>query len=146
MSRNRAAFLLGFAACLHIQLQPALAQDAADARIEEMIARQKAMFGVPSRRPRCAEGAPGEIVVCAQDQSRFRAAPTSEVEPKSKQALDNGELHAPDFSGGSCRGEPGCIVGGWAPPPIYIIDLEAIPEPPPGSDADLIAKGLKRAR
>jgi hypothetical protein len=124
---------------------PAIAQEQADPAIDAMIARQKAVFGIPARRPRCAAGNPGEIVVCAQDQSRFRAAPTSELDPKSPEALDDGIPRAPDFSGGSCRGQPGCITGGWAPPPIYIIDLDAIPEAPPGSDADKIAKGEMRA-
>ena len=35
-----------------------------------------------------------------------------------------------------CRGN----VGG-APPPVYYVDLDSLPAPPEGSDADKIAKG-----
>ena len=105
-----------------------------------MIDRQKQVFGIPVRKARCQKGAAGEIVVCAPDQDRFRAQSTADIDPKSPQALRDGVPRAPDFSG-SCAGQPGCIMGGWAPPPIYIIDLDAIPMPAPGSDADRIAKG-----
>lgn len=124
----------------------ARAQDGEAARIEQLIEQQKQMFGVPSRRPRCEVGSGNEIVVCAQDESRFRALSTAEEDPESDAALNDGLPRAPDFSGGPCNPKHvGCITGGWAPPPIYLIDLEAIPEPPPGSDADKIARGEMRA-
>ena len=37
---------------------------------------------------------------------------------------------------------PGCVRLGSVPPPALIIDVEALPEAPPGSDADRIARGL----
>lgn len=147
MSRNAAAFWSVLLLCAVSYPDIARAQDEVDARVEDMIARQKEAFSMPSVRERCPQGAPGEIVVCAQDDSQFRAMGTSDLDPKSDAALNDGLPRAPDFSGGPCDPKHvGCITGGWAPPPIYIIDLEAIPEPPPGSDADLIARGLKRAR
>ena len=121
------------------------AQDADTARIEQMMERQKQMFGVPSRQPRCEPGDGSEIVVCAQDESQFRALSTAEEDPTSDAALDDGLPRAPDFSKRCDPTYIGCITSGWAPPPIYLIDLKAIPEPPPGSDADKIAKGEMRA-
>ena len=38
-----------------------------------------------------------------------------------------------------------CFTVGKVPPPIYYIDLSKIPLPPPGSDAEKIAKGEMRA-
>ena len=53
---------------------------------------------------------------------------------------------APNVSGlPDCRQQSACIGFGKKPPDPLIIDLKAIPEPPPGSDADLIARGLKPA-
>ena len=36
----------------------------------------------------------------------------------------------------------GCFIGPCPPPKALIIDIEALPEAPPGSDADRIARGL----
>jgi len=36
----------------------------------------------------------------------------------------------------------GCIIPPCPPPPALIIDIEALPEAPAGSDADRIARGL----
>jgi len=141
MSRSRAALFFLAVTAHHAARAQDAAGDAIDARVRAMIEQQKEAYGVPSRKPRCAPGAPGEIVVCARDDSRFRAAPTSEVDPNSAQALADGVPRAPDFSKGCHGGETGCVSFGWAPPPMYIIDLDAIPEPAPGSDADRIARG-----
>ena len=124
---------------------PARAQDVSQGRIDEMMERQREMFGVPSRQPRCEQGSGDEIVVCAQDDSQFRALSTAEEDPESDAALDDGLPRAPDFSKKCDPQYFGCFTSGWAPPPLYLIDLEAIPEPPPGSDADKIAKGQMRA-
>jgi hypothetical protein len=37
----------------------------------------------------------------------------------------------------------GCIIPPCPPPPALIMDLEALPEAPAGSDADRIARGLQ---
>ena len=119
----------------------AAAEPRSDAELQAMIDAARARTSAIRKRD-CGSAAPGEIVVCAPDETpRFRIPSTSESNPRSPQALNDGVPRAPDFSGGSCKGEAGCIGFGWAPPPIYIIDMKAIPEPPPGSDADKIAKG-----
>jgi hypothetical protein len=35
-----------------------------------------------------------------------------------------------------------CVIPPCPPPPAYIVDFKALPEAPPGSDADRIARGL----
>jgi hypothetical protein len=50
----------------------------------------------------------------------------------------------PDFIA-DCKdqGMPfGCVALGGAPPPAYIVDFDALPDTPEGSDADRIARGL----
>lgn len=116
---------------------------APDARSEALIEQAREQWRVPPELDRCAEAAEaGEIVVCAvRDNSRYRAAPSSSADPASREALRDGMPRAPQLDRGSCKGQAVCIVGGWAPPPLYIIDLAAIPEAPPGSDADKVARG-----
>jgi hypothetical protein len=128
--------------------QSALAQDAASgASAEQAIEQQKKVFGPPNTRKSCGVAdAKGEIVVCAPDSSEFRVQSSSELDPNSHEALYDGLPRAPQLDRGSCKGQAGCVGFGWAPEPIYYIDLKAIPEAPPGSDADLIAKGEKAER
>lgn len=113
-----------------------------DAKVQVMITATRAQYQVPPERDPCAEAASeGEIVVCARrDNERHRISPSSS-DPGSAAALRDGLPRAPQLDRGSCKGQAGCMVGGWAPPPIYIIDLKAIPEAPEGSDADKVAKG-----
>jgi hypothetical protein len=83
-------------------------------------------------------------VVCVDRGEDLRVPSTAETDPSSlaaRHALNNGVPRAPAFSR-SCKGQPGCVTGGWAPPPIYVIDVKALPEAAEGSDADKIAKGL----
>ncbi len=108
-----------------------------------MIAKARETYGPPSpAKARCDQGNEGEITVCAPDRGeRWRVPPTSETSPQSREALYDGLPRAPQLDRGSCKGQPGCMVGGWAPPPVYMIDLSKLPETPEGSDADKIAKG-----
>ena len=122
--------------------QQAVGQDSAaasaDARVASAIERAREAYA-PPRRSRCGEGEAGEIVVCAPDAEQHRVAPTSQTDPLSREAIRDGVPRGPDFSR-----LPSCAVArciGWAPPPIYIIDLKAIPEAPADSDADRIARG-----
>lgn len=128
--------------------QPALAQEAKPGpTAEQAIEQQKKVYGPPNARRSCgAPDASGDIVVCATDSKEFRVQSSAELDPNSHEALYDGLPRAPQLDKGSCKGQPGCFVGGWAPEPIYYIDLKAIPEAPPGSDADLIAKGEKAER
>lgn len=126
---------------------PALAQapaanPEAEARVDAMVETAREKYGPPRPRPcHLQPHAADEIVVCAQDRSQYRVAPSSEVDPLGKEALNDGVPHAPNFNKLPSCADPRSNCFGYAPPPIYIIDLKAIPEAPEGSDADKIAKG-----
>jgi len=113
------------------------------ARISE---NAQALTLVPEARAGCPPAADGTIVVCAKDHSaRYRVPPGDEA------STDTGALAAPVFKpiyGVDCNRSLGFCArmkAGYAPPPIYYIDLGKIPLPPPGSDAEKIAKGEMRA-
>lgn len=114
----------------------------------EAIEQARKTYGPPPPRKQCKEnGDSEEIVVCAeeeQDDAEFRVKSTSELDPESREALNDGLPRAPDVAG------PGIFKGkgislGSAPVPAYMFDLSELPEAPEGSDADLIAKGEKPA-
>lgn len=118
--------------------------DAADRKVAEMLLQAKAVYGVPDPRERCRPR-PGsdEIVVCV-DHGEDLKVDRGDPDPatlEGRRELNGGIPRAPQFDRGSCRGKPGCITGGWAPPPVYYVDVTKLPEPPEGSDADMIAKG-----
>ena len=126
---------------------PLLAQTAdpePDPQIAQRLAAAKSRLSVEMVQDRCRSARKaGEIVVCVDRGEDQRVPTTAETDPDSlaaRRALNNGVPRAPAFSR-SCKGQPGCITGGWAPPPIYVIDPAALPEAPEGSDADKIAKG-----
>ncbi|MGH6785338.1 MAG: hypothetical protein ACREBO_00780 [Novosphingobium sp.] len=132
------------AAVLH---GPACAQDAGGPTAEAAIAAQQQAYGPPDPRARC--GIPdddGDIVVCAADDKEFRVQSSRELNPTSHEATYDGLPRAPQLDKPSCAGQANCLSFGSVPPPVYYIDLEAIPEAPAGSDADLIAKGEKAER
>lgn len=116
-----------------------------DPQVAERVAAAHARLSVETVQDRCrAARKTGEIVVCVDRGEDLRVPSTAESDPSSlaaRHALNNGIPRAPQLDRGSCKGQPGCMVGGWAPPPIYAIDPAAIPEAPEGSDADRIAKG-----
>lgn len=119
----------------------------ADERVAAVLAdAQRVLSALPPKKS-CAPNAGDEIVVCARtDNSRYRVPSSTDGDPGSRAALRTGMPAPPQLDRGSCRGQPGCFIGGYAPPPIYYVDLKAIPEAPEGSDADLVAKGEKAAR
>ncbi|MCW1429936.1 hypothetical protein [Novosphingobium sp. JCM 18896] len=136
---------LSAAVMLTYSAGPALCQDANSIDAKTAVILENARRAYAAQRPqkRCdTSSSSDEIVVCAPDHGERWCVPsTSEEQPSSRQAVRDGRMHAPALDRGSCRGQAGCITGGWAPPPVYYIDMKAIPEPPPGSDADKIAKG-----
>ena len=102
----------------------------------------------PERPADCAvSGDDTVIIVCApieDDPDRYRV-PSQLEEGDDSHLSWNGE--APDVSGPGIFKGPAtvsglCIVPPCPPPPVYMIDVTALPEAPPGSDADRIARGL----
>lgn len=123
--------------------------EAVDEAVAARLHAAKQVYGVPDPRLRCRPQ-PGsdEIVVCVDRGEDLVVPSTSESEPDSlaaRRALNGGIPRAPQFDRGSCRGKPGCITGGWAPPPILYVDVTKLPEAPEGSDADRIAGGEEPA-
>ena len=137
-------------AAMLLTARPAWAQQAGpeaepiDQRIGVMIDRARQIYGVRDPRDRCRRREGQEIVVCVDRGEDLRVPSTAESDPNSREArryLDNGVPRAPQLDRGSCKGQPGCVVGGWAPPPIYEVDVSQLPQAPEGSEADLVAKG-----
>jgi hypothetical protein len=125
---------------------PPASDEQADARVAEMIAHAREVYGVHTARTVCKPSTGDEIVVCADHGRDQRVPSTAETDPDSlagRQYRDGGVPTAPDlerhFHGVSAA--RGCFVGPCPKPPVYYVDLKALPEPPPGSDADKIAKG-----
>lgn len=117
--------------------------------VEDVLAAAEALYGPPPEEPEvpfaCDRPQGDEIVVCAplEEQSQFRV--TSRMDRGDNSNL-TWEGDPPDVSGpGIFKGPAtasGCIKGlTCPPPPAYIFDITALPESPPGSDADRIAKG-----
>lgn len=128
-----------------VSLLLATGLDGADADIAARLAAAQTRTSVASIQSRCNRPRQGdEIVVCVDRGEDLRVPTTAESDPDSLAArlmLNNGVARAPQLDRGSCKGKPGCMIGGWAPPPLYLIDLAAIPEAPEGSDADKVANG-----
>ncbi len=149
MSRRCArglALLLAIGCATSVQAQEISAEDREVAR--GIMGRAGRL--APPLRPRCEAPKGNDIVVCAQDQEQFRARSSSDEDPESDQALNDGRLTPPDVAGrGIFKGKPTisgqCLIPPCPPPPAYMIDLSTIPEAPVGSDADKIAKGEIRA-
>lgn len=127
------------------------AQDRAATTAEDVFENARDAYGPPPPEPKCDEGDGDEIVVCAeqQEQSQFRVKSSSELDPESEEALDDGLPRAPDVGGpGIFKGK--ATIGGLCvpglqkcpPPPALFIDFSELPDAPEGSDADRIAKGL----
>lgn len=89
----------------------------------------------------------GEIVVCRDLGGDGTGLTGSRAESQKRYAEETalkGAPRAPDFIA-DCKdqGNPfGCVGFGKAPPPAYIVDFDALPTAPAGSDADRIAQGL----
>jgi hypothetical protein len=137
---------IGIAAMLVLLASPApaLAQaDEIDRRVAERLEVAKQIYGVPDPRLRCRPGSDGEIVVCADrgEDLKIDRDPPDPNTLEGRRELSGGIPRAPQLDRGSCKGQFGCITGGWVPSPVYYIDVTALPEAPEGSDADKIAKG-----
>lgn len=117
---------------------------------EQALEDARASYGPPPDTEPCsaeqeAAAISGEIVVCARRPSEEHRLRSSEDARRRYAAatMDAGDPRAPDFAGPPCdTSKAGCIGFGWVPPRAIVIDFAALPEAPPGSDADRIARGL----
>ncbi|MDG5748200.1 hypothetical protein P8Q88_08400 [Qipengyuania sp. XHP0207] len=89
----------------------------------------------------------GEIIVCRRrgDPARYGYDKEAAERRYARKTMNKGDPRSPDVFGIPDHGvvaARGCFVPPCPPPPAYFIDVEALPEAPPGSDADRIARGL----
>ncbi|MDE1916145.1 MAG: hypothetical protein KGJ57_01460 [Sphingomonadales bacterium] len=144
-----------FLVMMVVGAEPSAAQDSegearpltAAQRAQALIDEERQLVKPRALRADCPAPDPlnKAIVVCAPDTSQRYRVPASSDDPHDIGGARGG-LTPPDMYGGMPCGA-GCarVRGGYAPPPVYYIDLSKIPEAPPGSDADKIAKGEARA-
>jgi hypothetical protein len=106
---------------------------------EQALENARAVYSAERPKPApCPEATGDEIVVCAEHEDpakQFVPSNTDRGDP------DDGVPRAPDVSGLPSGG----MRIGKTPRHPLIIDLSKIPEAPPGSDADKIAKGEQAA-
>lgn len=86
----------------------------------------------------------GEIVVCrrlGESGENYYSGSASDARKRyAEETAFKGSPATPNVSGLADNGK-GISLGG-VPPPALIIDVGALPDAPPGSDADRIARGL----
>lgn len=121
---------------------------------EQALEAAAELYALPQRPPQkridCDDPVGNEIVVCAPlenaAQMRVRSSLDEGDESHLQWAGDPPDVTGPGIFKGPATAS-GCIKGVTCPPPpAYIFDIEALPEPPPGSDADKIARGEKPGR
>ena len=140
MRRIALALMLTHSAAALAQSDP----DQLDRRVAERLEAAKQAYGVPDPRLRCRPSSGDEIVVCV-DRGEDQQVERGEPDPNTlegRRALNGGIPRAPQFDRGYC---PNCQHFGWAPPPVYYVDVTSLPEAPEGSEADKIAKGEAKA-
>ena len=89
----------------------------------------------------------GEIIVCRRrsDLDEYGYDKERAERRYARETMNRGNPGAPDVFGIPDHGvvaARGCFIPPCPPPPAYIIDFESLPDAPPGSDADRIARGL----
>ncbi len=96
----------------------------------------------------------GEIIVCG---NRPTEGPDPSFGPRedarnryAERTMNKGTLPTPDVAGAGIFRGPATVAGICVPgifncprPPALIVDVTALPQAPPGSDADRIARGLE---
>ncbi|MXO63186.1 hypothetical protein [Qipengyuania oceanensis] len=148
MSRRAAEVLL--IASLALASAPLAAQD-----IDSATARSRDAYGPPPPMEDCSaeqEAAivSGEIIVCRRvtDQQQYRIASEEDAQDRYARETMNKDNPAPvDVAGpGIFRGPATvsglCLIPPCPAPPAYMIDFDALPETPEGSEADRVGQGL----
>lgn len=146
-SRLATALCLGTGFALAFGAAAASAQDRA---VHEVIRKAQSAYGPADPKKECQPSTGEGIVVCAmlEDQEQFRLRSDEQAEDDyARETMYANDPQAPDVAGpGIFKGPAtasGCIPGITCPPPRAIdVDFSALPEAPPGSDADRIGQGL----
>ena len=138
--RTVLALALAFAAA------PAVAQDSAGPpapvnapqppTAEQIAEAAREKLRPPEIRKPCPPSSHGEIVVCGEVQHSTGVPSSLDNAIAAGKAVPDGKPRAPDVLGmRPCESYTVCSKFGRPPPPVPLIDLKAIPEAPPGSDA-----------
>ncbi|WP_421851645.1 hypothetical protein [Novosphingobium sp.] len=116
--------------------------DSAAADTNAQIAQRLLTAGQPKK---CEKSGPdGAIVVCGGREANEKERLPLRGELDSAHSTRDGLPRAPNVSGlPDCS--RGCIGFGSVPAPMYFFDITKLPEAPPDSDADRIARGEIRA-
>ncbi|WP_324262113.1 hypothetical protein U4960_02900 [Altererythrobacter sp. H2] len=133
-------------------LVPAIAAAQQPGSAEEALSAASSTYGPAAPEPACGDGGEGEIVVCAreQEQSQFRIRSDKQAEDDyARETMFQGDPQAPDVAGPGIFRGPATVGGMCIPglqkcprPPAISVDFAELPQAPPGSDADRIARGL----
>jgi hypothetical protein len=116
--------------------------DSAQTEVNAEIAQRLLTAGQPKK---CEKAGPdGAIVVCGGREASEKERLPGRDQLDSAKSTNDGLPRAPNVSGlRDCS--RGCIGFGSAPAPMYFFDITKLPEAPPDSDADKIARGEIRA-
>jgi hypothetical protein len=116
--------------------------DSGDTDSNAQIAQRLLTAGQPKK---CEKAGPdGAIVVCGGREANEKERLPLRDQLESARSTNDGLPRAPNVSGlRDCS--RGCIGFGSAPTPMYFFDITKLPEAPPDSDADRIARGEIRA-
>lgn len=120
----------------------AVPADSAGVDTNAEIAQRLLTAGQPKK---CEKAGPdGAIVVCGGREANEKERLPLRDQLESAKSTRDGLPRAPNVSGlPDCS--RGCIGFGSAPTPMYFFDITKLPEAPPDSDADKIARGEIRA-
>jgi len=125
---------------------PAAAQTEAPRTAEQFMEAAREAYSIDETRPEaCPAPVGNEIVVCRrlEDPDQFRVASPTERAHAAGQRPPDPIPSAPNVDGpGIFRGKG--ITMGKDPPPIYIIDLTAIPEALTPEEAALVFRAEDR--
>jgi hypothetical protein len=139
---------LVLAAALSAWAAPAAAQTEAARTAEQFIEAAREAYSVDEARPEaCPAPVGNEIVVCRrlEDPDQFRVASPTERANASGQMPPDPIPSAPYVLGlPECGVEVTCHRIGRTPPPIYIIDLAAIPVALTPEEAALVFRAEDR--
>lgn len=136
---------------LTAQEQPASGEPSITA--EEVFENARDAYATTGDEQKCPPSVTGEIIVCApvEDPEKYRIRNRKEAEDDyARRTMNEGANAPPDpcvgpncgiFTGPATMGGM-CGLNKCPPPPAIMIDLKALPEAPPGSDADRAAQGL----
>ena len=119
------------------------------------MAEAEALYGPPPPMEDCSQEQEaailsGEIIVCRRkvDQEQYRISSDDEAETRYAEAtMNKGNPQTPDVAGAGIFRGPAtvsglCLIPPCPPPPAYLIDFDALPDTPEGSDADRVGQGL----